>query len=167
MKEAGPPQSPEQVASALEVWLADYPEAVITEDGKVLFDLREAKYSLTTEHNRCTLHLWGAERNLVRRVSAALARGKALRLTTHRGGQAKPSTRELHGEKDRRTPSTREMTPASPMQIPTRLVVSAFFSRKRMRVRLSERVWAVGTILMKSGAKRRARARTASRSPVA
>ena len=110
MKEAGPPQSPEQVASALEAWLADYPEAVITEDGKVLFDLREAKYSLTTEHNRCTLHLWGAERNLVRRVSAALARGKALRLTTHRFGQAKPSTLELHGEKDRRTPSTRDAT---------------------------------------------------------
>ena len=43
---------------------------MVLEDGKVLFDMREAKYRLATEHGRCTLHLWSEERNVVRRVSA-------------------------------------------------------------------------------------------------
>jgi hypothetical protein len=37
-------------------------------------------------------------------------RGGVLRLTTHRFGQAKPGTLELVGDKDRRTPTTREAT---------------------------------------------------------
>ena len=126
-----PVQTPEQVAAALTAWLADYPEAVVTEDGKVLFDLREAKYSLTTEHNRCTLHLWGAERNMVRRVSAALPRAKAMRLTTHRFGQAKPATLELHGEKDRRTPSTREATRARYVKVLERALTRYFQAETR------------------------------------
>jgi hypothetical protein len=110
-----PGQSPEQIAAALEGFLADFPNAVVLEEGKVLFDLREAKYSLSTEHGRCTLHLWGAERNLVRRVVHAELRGSArteklLKLSTLRFGQAKPQMLELAGEKDRRTPSTRETT---------------------------------------------------------
>ena len=103
-------QTAEEVASALHLYLAEFPAAVLTEDGKVLFDLRTAKYSLSTEHGRCTLHLWNDETNLVRRISAATPRGKLLRLTSHRFGQAKPSTLEFSAEKDRRTPSTREAT---------------------------------------------------------
>jgi hypothetical protein len=84
------------------------------EDGKVLLDMRTAKYALATEHGKCTLHLWGEERNLVRRVSAADARGsprtRSLRLTVHRFGQTRPSSLDLLGDADRRTPSTREAT---------------------------------------------------------
>ena len=101
-------QTPEQIVAALESYLADYPNAVVSEDGKVLFDMRFAKYSLSTEHGRCTLHLWAEDRNLVRRVSAAAMRNKVLRLATHKFGQTRPQTLELTGEKDRRTPSTRE-----------------------------------------------------------
>ena len=108
--QSAPLQSNEQVAAALEAYLAEFPAAVLSENGKVLFDLRTAKYTLATEHNRCTLHLWNEEGNLVRRISAAVARGKALRLTSHRFGQAKPSTLEFSAERDRRTPSTRETT---------------------------------------------------------
>ncbi len=107
---ASPPQAPEQVAAALEAYLAEYPAAVVMEGGKVLFDMREAKYSLSAEHGRCMLHLWGAERNLVRRVAGATARGATFRLSTFRFGQSKPTTLELAGDKDRRTPSTRETT---------------------------------------------------------
>ncbi|WP_041597899.1 hypothetical protein [Granulicella tundricola] len=103
-------QTPEQLAATLDNYLAEYPAAVVMEDGKVLFDMREAKYTLGTEHGRCTLHLWGEERNLVRRVSGAALRDKVLRLTTHKFGQAKPQTLEVAGDKDRRTPSTREAT---------------------------------------------------------
>jgi hypothetical protein len=105
-----PEQTPEQLAVALESFLAEYPAAVVMEDGKVLFDMREAKYTLSTEHGRCTLHLWGEDRNLVRRVTGAEPRAKTLRLMTQRFGQSKPTLLELAGEKDRRTPSTREAT---------------------------------------------------------
>jgi hypothetical protein len=105
-----PEQTPEQIAAALEDYLAEYPAAVVMEDGKVLFDMRDAKYSLSTEHRHCTLQLWSAERNLVRRVGATELRHKVLRLRTHRFGQTKPQTLEMSGDKDRRTPSTREAT---------------------------------------------------------
>ncbi len=72
---AEPTQSVEQIAAALEGFLAEHPKAVVTEEGKVLFDMRAAKYSLTTEHGRCTLQLWSEERNIVRRVTAAVERG--------------------------------------------------------------------------------------------
>ena len=80
------------------------------EDGKVLFDMRAAKYSLTTEHGRCALQLWSEERNIVRRVSQTAERAGMLRLTTHRFGQTRPGSLELVADRDRRTPTTREAT---------------------------------------------------------
>jgi hypothetical protein len=111
---AEPTQSIEQIAVALECFLAEHPKAVVTEDGKVLFDMRLAKYSLATEHGRCTLQLWSEERNIVRRVSAAIERGavrdRMLRLTVQRFGQTRPGSLEILADRDRRTPSTREAT---------------------------------------------------------
>jgi hypothetical protein len=107
-----PPQTVEQIAAALEEFLAEHPKAVVTEDGKVLFDMRAAKYALATEHGRCTLQLWSDDRNIVRRVSATGERNGVLRLTIHRFGQVKPSSLDLLGDPDRRTPSTREATRA-------------------------------------------------------
>ncbi len=103
-------QTPAQIAAALESYFAEYPHAVVAEDGNVLFDMRDAKYSLSTEHGRCTLQLWSEDRNLVRRVVAADLRAKVLRLRTMKFGQTRPQTLELSGEKDRRTPSAREAT---------------------------------------------------------
>ena len=77
---AEPEQTVEQIAAALESFLAEHPKAVVMEDGKVLFDMRTAKYSLGTEHGRCTLQLWGDEGNIVRRVSRTAERNKVLRL---------------------------------------------------------------------------------------
>ncbi len=117
MRQTGIPsaeQTPEQIAAALECFLAEHAKAVVTEEGKVLFDMRAAKYSLTTEHGRCTLQLWSEERNIVRRVTAAVERGalrdRMLRLTTQRFGQTRPGSLEILADKDRRTPSTREAT---------------------------------------------------------
>ncbi|HMF65052.1 MAG TPA: hypothetical protein VK608_13260 [Edaphobacter sp.] len=106
----GEQQAPEIIARALEDFLAENPRAVVLEDGKALFDMREAKYSLATEHGRCTLHLWDENRNLVRKVSATTSRNGVLRLSTHRFGQTRPQTLELAADRDRRTPSTREAT---------------------------------------------------------
>ncbi len=117
MRQTGTPsaeQTPEQIAAALECFLAEHAKAVVTEEGKVLFDMRAAKYSLTTEHGRCTLQLWSEERNIVRRVTAAVERGalrdRMLRLTTQRFGQTRPGSLEILADRDRRTPSTREAT---------------------------------------------------------
>src|SRR5271155_6168805 len=95
-----PAQTVEQIAAALEGFLAEHAGAVVLEDGKVLFDMREAKYKLATEHGRCTLHLWGEDRNLVRRVSGTTLRNGVLRLSTHRFGQTKPQTLELVADRD-------------------------------------------------------------------
>lgn len=103
-------QTPNEIAAALETFLAEYPAAVVTEDGKVLFDMREAKYALSTEHGRCTIHLWGTDRNLVRRVGATELRNKVLRIRTNKFGQTKPHFLDVVGDKDRRTPSTSEAT---------------------------------------------------------
>jgi hypothetical protein len=107
-------QTPEQIAAVLEEFLAEHPRAIVVEDGKVLFDMRAAKYSLATEHGRCTLQLWGEERNIVRRVSAAIERGalrdRMLRLTVHRFGQTRLGSLDMLADRDRRTPTTREAT---------------------------------------------------------
>jgi hypothetical protein len=123
---AGPEQTVEQISAALESFLAESPRAVVLEDGKVLFDMREAKYKLATEHGRCTLHLWGEERNLVRRVSAAAMRNGVLRLNTHRFGQTKPQTLELVADRDRRTPSTREATRVKYLRVLDRVLLRSF-----------------------------------------
>jgi hypothetical protein len=120
---AEPVQTPEGIAAALEEFLAEHPKAFVIEDGKVLFDMRTAKYSLATEHGRCTLQLWGEERNVVRRVSAADPRRDVLRLTTHRFGQTRPGSLEFVADKDRRTPSTREATRARYLRLLERVMV--------------------------------------------
>ncbi len=119
-------QPPSAIAAALEAFLAEHPHSVLREDGKVIFDLRTAKYSLATEHKRCTLHLWSEDRNLVRRISATTLRAGILRLTTHRFGQSKPQTLELAPDQDRRTPSTREATRNRYLRTLDRVLLRAF-----------------------------------------
>jgi hypothetical protein len=123
---AEPVQTVEQISVALESFLAESPRAVVLEDGKVLFDMREAKYKLATEHGRCTLHLWGEDRNLVRRVSGTVLRNGVLKLSTHRFGQTKPQTLELVTDRDRRTPSTREATRVKYLRVLERVLLRSF-----------------------------------------
>jgi hypothetical protein len=107
-----PQQTVAQIAETLEDFLAQHPNAVVLEDGRVLFDMRTAKYSLATEHGRCMLQLWSDERNVVRRIQSAFGRGSArdpiLRMTTQRFGQARTGSLELVADRDRRPRSTRE-----------------------------------------------------------
>ncbi len=78
------------------------------EDGKVVFDMRQASYTLSVEHDRCTLHLWSEERNLVRRVLSVAPRTGSLRLATQRLGQPQSKLLELVASREQRTPTTRE-----------------------------------------------------------
>jgi hypothetical protein len=123
---AAPQQTPIEIAAALEGFLLEHPASVLLEDGKVIFDLRSAKFSLTTEHGRCTLHLWSEERNLVRRVTATDLRNGVLRLTIQRFGQTKPQTLELSPDKDRRSSSTREATRTRYLRVLDRVLLRSF-----------------------------------------
>jgi hypothetical protein len=101
-------QTAVHLAQQIEEFLALHPEAAVLEDGKVIFDLRSAKASLNTEHDRCTFHLWSEERNLVRQVVSLTARSDTLRLDTQRFGHAQTKLLELVPSRERRTPTTRE-----------------------------------------------------------
>jgi hypothetical protein len=79
----------------------------VLEDGRVLFDMREARYALSAEHGRCVLQLWSEERNIVRTVTGLDVRKDALRLQVRRFGQTRPQMLHLLADRDQRTPSTR------------------------------------------------------------
>src|SRR5580692_5885219 len=100
--------APEVLAKSIEDYLAEHPGAAVLEDGRVLFDMRSARYSVAESHGRCVLQLWSEERNLVRTVVAVQHRTGCLRLMTRRIGAAKPSALELVPTSDRRTPTARE-----------------------------------------------------------
>jgi len=101
-------QAAVSIAKQIEEFLALHPEAAVLEDGKVIFDLRSAKAAIHTEHERCTLHLWSEERNLVRQIVSVTERSETLRLATQRFGRAQTKLLELVASRERRTPTTRE-----------------------------------------------------------
>ncbi len=82
-------------------------DAVIIEDGVMVFDLAQSKYSISGERNKCLLHLWSEERNFVRRVLEAEVKNETLRLAVQRLGQSKPTKLEICRERDRRTPTAK------------------------------------------------------------
>jgi hypothetical protein len=97
-----------ELARALEQFFAEYPQAAVLEDGRVLFDMAAAHFSISTQQGRCLLHLWSEERNVVRTICGLKARKDSLRVETRRFGQSKPQVLELIANRDRRTPSSRE-----------------------------------------------------------
>src|SRR5271169_122899 len=99
--------TPESLVHTVEDFLTCARDAVIIEDGAVVFDLAQSKYSISGERNKCLLHLWSEERNFVRRVLEAEVKNEILRLTVQRMGQAKPTKLEICRERDRRTPTAR------------------------------------------------------------
>jgi len=96
--------SPEQLARVIEDFLAQG-TPVVVEDGAVAFDFAHARYSLSSDHGKCVLHLWSAERNSVRRVLDAeiTGHGSTLRLSTLRFGQTKPVKMEFWRDRERRS----------------------------------------------------------------
>jgi hypothetical protein len=101
--------TPEALTRTLQEFLSEAAGAVVLEDGAVAFDLAQAKYSISGEHNKCLLHLWSAERNAVRRVLDAEVKSGMLRLAVQRLGQARPTKLEICRERDRRTPTAKRL----------------------------------------------------------
>jgi len=95
------------LVSTLEGFLSGSSSAVVIEDGSVVFDLGQAKYSVSGDSNKCLLHLWSLERNVVRRVLDVENRGETLRVTVQRMGQTRPTRLEICRERDPRTNSAK------------------------------------------------------------
>ena len=95
------------LANALDEFLSGSNGAVVVEDGAVLFDLGHAKYSVSGDSNKCLLHFWSEERNVVRRVLETEAKGETLRVTVQKMGQARPTKLDICRERDPRTASAK------------------------------------------------------------
>jgi len=102
--------TPESLIRSVGDFLEGSRSAFVIEDGAVMFDLAQARYSVTGEHHKCLLHLWSPERNVVRRVLDAEVKNDALKLAVQRMGQSKPSKLEICRERDRRTPTAKRTT---------------------------------------------------------
>ena len=99
--------NPELLSRTVQEFLAEAAGAIVLEDGAVAFDLGQAKYSISGEHEKCLLHLWSTERNTVRRVLEAEVKNGTLRLAVQRLGQARPTKLEICRERDRRSPTAK------------------------------------------------------------
>src|SRR5579862_7630457 len=99
--------TPEALARTVEDFLAGAQDAIVLDDGAAVFDLAQAKYSISGERNKCLLHLWSEERNLVRRVLDVEVKHEVLRLAVQRLGQTRPSKLEICRRRDRRTPTAK------------------------------------------------------------
>ena len=122
--------SPEHLAQAIETYLTDHPAAALLEDGRVLFDMRSARYAVSEQHGRCLLQLWSEERNLIRTVTGVQERTQCLRLATRRMGAAKPQTLELVPTSDRRTPTAREAARRNYQRLLERVLTRHFIGAK-------------------------------------
>ena len=122
--------SPTQLAEALEEYLADHPAAALLEDGRVLFDMRLARFSVSEQHGRCLLQMWSEERNLVRTVVDLQHRANCLRIITRRMGVAKPQALELIPTNDRRTPTARDAARKNYLRLLERVLSRNFIGAK-------------------------------------
>ncbi len=122
--------APAQLAQAIEAYLQDHPGAALLEDGRVLFDMRHARYSVTESHRRCLLQLWSDERNVVRAVLEVRQRAQSLLLMTRRMGAAKPQTLELVPTSDRRTPTARDAARRNYLKLLERVLTRSFAGAK-------------------------------------
>src|ERR1017187_2561616 len=119
-----------RLAKSIECYLADHPAAALLEDGRVIFDMRTARYAVSESHGRCLLQLWSDERNLVRTVVEGQERVQCLRLMTRRMGATKPQALELVPTSDRRTPTARDAARRSYQRLLQRALTRAFIGSK-------------------------------------
>ena len=130
MPTAADAPSAAKLAEILEEYLAAHPAAALLEDGRVLFDMRLARYSVTESHGRCLFQLWSEERNLVRTVIEIQPRAQCLRVLTRRMGAPKPQALELVPNSDRRTPTASDSARRNYQRLLDRVLTRAFIGSK-------------------------------------
>jgi len=105
--------TPDSLSQMLSDFLDGSRAAVVVEDGAVAFDLAESKYSISGEYNKCLLHLWSSERNVVRRVLDVEAKATTLRLRVQRMGHRQPTRLDFCRDRDLRSPAARRSARAA------------------------------------------------------
>ena len=98
----------EALARLLERYLADFPKAVVLEEGRVAFEMSRSSFSLSTEHGRCILQLWSENQNCMRTVIGVQTRKDSLNVKVRRFGRPEPQTLQFVADRDTRTPTTRQ-----------------------------------------------------------
>jgi hypothetical protein len=110
--------------------MAEHPAAALLEDGRVVFDMRTARYSVGESHGRCLLQFWSEERNLIRTVVEVQQRAQSLRIMTRRMGASRPQALELVPTSDRRTPTARDASRRNYMRMLERVLSRYFVDAK-------------------------------------
>jgi hypothetical protein len=118
--------SPTELARLLEQFFADHPSAAVLEDGRLLFEMAIARYSVSADHGRCVLHLWSEERNMVRTVVGLEARKETLRIRVRHLGTQRPQSLEVVRDREQRTPATRELSRTRYLRLLERLLTRHF-----------------------------------------
>ncbi|HLY43629.1 MAG TPA: hypothetical protein VKR52_20615 [Terracidiphilus sp.] len=119
-----------QLVEEIDNYLVEHPGAAILEEGRVLFEMRRAHYSVKESHGRCLLQLWSDDRNLVRTVIDVQVRSQCLRLSTRRMGASKPQVLELVASSDRRTPTARDSARRNYQHLLERALARTFIGAK-------------------------------------
>ena len=127
---ASEPLPASTLAKTIEDYLADHPAAAVLEDGRVVFDMRTARYAINEQHGRCLLQLWSDERNLTRTVVEIEQRAQCLRLMSRRMGAPRPVALELVPTSDRRTPTAREAVRRNYQRLLERALTRRFIGYK-------------------------------------
>ncbi len=122
--------APEKLARELEEYFALHPAAAILEEGRVIFDMRLTRYSVTESHGRCLVQLWSEERNLTRTVVGVEHRAQSIRILTRKMGAPKPQALEIVAHSDRRTPTAREATRRNYQRLLERVLTRYFLGFK-------------------------------------
>jgi hypothetical protein len=118
--------SPTDLARLLEQFFADHPRAVLLEEGRLLFEMATAHYSVSADHGRCVLHLWSEERNMVRTVVGLEARKETLRIRVRHLGTQRPQSLEVVRDREQRTPAARELSRTRYLRLLERLLARHF-----------------------------------------
>src|SRR5437016_10073289 len=122
--------TPEALVRTVDDFLCGARDAVVLDDGEVVFDLAQANYSISGERNKCLLHLWSAERNVVRRVVDLEIKNEVLRLAVQRLGQSHPTKLEICRQRDRRTPTAKRAARLAYQRLLQRVLTRNFLGFK-------------------------------------
>jgi hypothetical protein len=100
--------TPDLLARCLDEFLSESHSGVVSEEGQIVFDLGAARYSVSSDHGKCLLHLWSQERNIVRQVLDSELKNGVLRLSVRKFAQARPHQLEIRRSREYRTPTARK-----------------------------------------------------------
>jgi hypothetical protein len=116
----------ESLAAEIQIFLAEAPHGALFEDGVAVFDVASAKFSLSFERDKCLLHAWSEERNIVRRVLDCERKNGSLRLKVQKFGAAEPQTIEIVADRDQRSPSTKRSQRSTYQRLLARVLAREF-----------------------------------------